>query len=103
MADWLKANPAPVATVADVADHIDHVKRVAGVDNIGIGSDFDGIDFGPVGLEDVSKFPVLFAELLRRGYTEQELQKIAGLNMLRAMKAMEGTAARLQNTRKPIT
>src|SRR5688500_14694465 len=103
MADWLKANPAPVATVADVADHIDHVKRVAGVDNIGIGSDFDGIDFGPVGLEDVSKFPVLFAELLRRGYTEQELQKIAGLNVLRAMKAMEGTAARLQNTRKPIT
>jgi membrane dipeptidase len=103
MADWLKANPAPVATVADVADHIDHVKRVSGIDNIGIGSDFDGIDFGPVGLEDVSKFPVLFAELLRRGYTEPELQKIAGLNLLRAMKAMEATAARLQNTRKPIT
>jgi membrane dipeptidase len=101
MADWLKANPAPIATVADVADHIDHVKRVASIDNIGIGSDFDGIDFGPVGLEDVSKFPVLFAELLRRGYTEQELQKIAGLNLLRAMKQME-TVAR-QSTRKPTT
>jgi membrane dipeptidase len=103
LADWLKANPAPVATVADVADHIDHVKRIAGIDHIGIGSDFDGIDFGPNGLEDVSKFPVLFAELLRRGYTEQELQKIAGLNMLRAMKQMEAAAARLQSTRKPVT
>ncbi len=103
LADWTRTNPPPVATVADVADHIDHVKRVAGIDNIGIGSDFDGIDFGPVGLEDVSKFPVLFAELLRRGYTEQELQKIAGLNLLRAMKAMESVAARLQGTRKPIT
>ena len=101
MADWLKANPAPIATVADVADHIDHVKRVASIDNIGIGSDFDGIDFGPVGLEDVSKFPVLFAELLRRGYTEQELQKIAGLNLLRAMKQMEAVAR--QSTRKPTT
>jgi membrane dipeptidase len=103
LADWMKANPAPVATVADVADHIDHVKRIASIDNIGIGSDFDGIDFGPNGLEDVSKFPVLFAELLRRGYTEQELQKIAGLNMLRAMKQMEAAAARLQSTRKPVT
>jgi membrane dipeptidase len=102
VAEWIKANPAPIATVADVADHIDHVKRIAGIDNIGIGSDFDGIDFGPNGLEDVSKIPILFAELLRRGYSEQDLQKIAGLNLLRAMKAMEATAARLQS-RKPIT
>jgi membrane dipeptidase len=101
--EWQRTNPAPVATVADVADHIDHVRKVAGVDHIGIGSDFDGIDFGPVGLEDVSKFPVLFAELLRRGYSEQDLQKIAGLNLLRAMKRMEAVASSLQKSRKPTT
>ncbi|MGH7470512.1 MAG: dipeptidase [Longimicrobiales bacterium] len=103
VAEWVKRNPAPVATVADVADHIDHARKVAGIDHIGIGSDFDGIDFGPVGLEDASKFPILFAELLRRGYSEQDLQKISGLNMLRAMKQMEGVAARLQKTRPPST
>jgi membrane dipeptidase len=100
--EWTRANPAPIATVADVADHIDHVRKVASIDNIGIGSDFDGIDFGPVGLEDVSKMPVLFAELLRRGYTDADLKKISGLNMLRAMKQMESVAAKLQTTRKPI-
>jgi membrane dipeptidase len=100
--EWTRANPAPVATVANVADHIDHVRKVAGIDHIGIGSDFDGIDFGPTGLEDVSKMPVLFAELLRRGYTDADLKKIAGENVLRAMKQMEATAARLQKTRKPI-
>jgi membrane dipeptidase len=103
LAEWEKSNPAPIATVADVADHIDHVRKVAGIDHIGIGSDFDGIDFGPVGLEDVSKFPVLFAELLRRGYSEQDLQKIAGLNLLRAMKRMEQVAATLQKSRKAAT
>jgi membrane dipeptidase len=102
LSEWIRANPAPVATVADVADHIDHVRKVAGIDNIGIGSDFDGIDFGPVGLEDVSKMPILFAELLRRGYSEADLKKISGLNMLRAMKQMESVAARLHSTRKPI-
>ena len=103
MEEWLKANPAPIATVAHVADHIDQVRKIAGIDNIGIGSDYDGIDFGPVGLEDVSTFPVLFAELLRRGYSEADLKKIAGQNMLRAMRQMEGEAARLQKTRKPST
>jgi membrane dipeptidase len=103
LADWDRSNPAPIATVADVADHIDHVRKVAGIDNIGIGSDFDGIDFGPQGLEDVSKFPVLFAELLRRGYSEADLKKIAGLNLLRAMKQMEAAASRLQSSRKPVT
>src|SRR5262245_43029968 len=99
--EWGKTNPPPPATVSDVADHIDHVRKVAGIDHIGIGSDFDGIDFGPVGLEDVSKMPVLFAELLRRGYTDADLKKIAGQNLLRAMKQMEATAARLQSTKKP--
>lgn len=103
MGEWLRANPAPMAHAGHVADHIDHVRKVAGIDHIGIGSDYDGIDFGPTGLEDVSTFPVLFAELLRRGYSEADLKKIAGLNMLRAMKQMEATAARLQQSRKPST
>ena len=61
------SNPAPRATLAQVADHIDHVRKVAGIDHVGIGSDFDGIDYGPDGLEDVSKYPDLVAELIRRG------------------------------------
>jgi membrane dipeptidase len=101
MQEWVKANPQPYATVSDVADHIDHVRRVAGIDHIGIGSDFDGIDRGPTGLEDVGDFPVLFAELLRRGYSEADLKKIAGGNVLRAMKAMEATAQRLKRSRAP--
>jgi membrane dipeptidase len=99
LSDWVKANPQPNATLRDVADHIDHVRRVAGIDHIGIGSDFDGIDFGPVGLEDVSTFPNLFAELLRRGYSEEDLKKISGLNVLRAIRATESVAARLRGTR----
>lgn len=90
--DWARSHPRPRATVADVADHIDHVRSVAGIDHVGIGSDFDGIPSTPEGLEDVSTFPVLFAELLRRGYSETDLQKIAGLNLLRAMRQMEQVA-----------
>jgi membrane dipeptidase len=103
LAEWDRQNPAPMASVADVANHIDHARKVAGIDHIGIGSDFDGIDFGPVGLEDASKFPILFAELLRRGYSERDLQKISGLNLLRAMKQMESVAASLQKMRPPST
>jgi membrane dipeptidase len=101
MQAWMAANPQPHATVGDVADHIDHVRRVAGIDHIGIGSDFDGIDRGPTGLEDVGDFPNLFAELLRRGYSEADLKKIAGGNVLRAMKAMEATAQRLRAAGPP--
>ncbi|MBI4543953.1 MAG: membrane dipeptidase, partial [Gemmatimonadetes bacterium] len=75
LAAWVEAHPRPRGTVATVADHIDHIRKVAGVDQLGMGSDFDGIDAAPVGLEDVSGFPNLFAELLRRGYTEEELKK----------------------------
>jgi membrane dipeptidase len=99
MQEWIKANPQPLATVSDVADHIDHIRKVAGIDHIGIGSDFDGIERGPTGLEDVSMFPNLFAELLRRGYSEADLKKISGLNVLRAMRAMEATAQRLRAAR----
>src|SRR5207245_1013250 len=67
---WRKANPAPRATLVQVADHIDHIKAVAGIDHIGFGSDFDGITQVVVGLEDVSTYPLLIRELLRRGYTD---------------------------------
>ena len=98
LADWERQNPKPRGTVADVADHIDHIRRVAGIDHIGIGSDFytNAPDAMAVGLEDPSKFPNLFAELLRRGYGDEDLRKIAGLNFLRAMREMEQVAARLQ-------
>ena len=80
---------APKATLAQVADHMDHLRRIAGVDHVGIGSDFDGISSVPVGLEDVSKFPELIAELLRRGWTEADVRKVAGLNVLRVLRAAE--------------
>lgn len=92
---WRAKHPTPKATVRDVADHIDHIKKRIGVDHIGIGSDFDGGPIGPAGIEDVSGFPNLFAELLRRGYTEEELRKIAGLNVLRALRGAEATAREL--------
>jgi membrane dipeptidase len=98
---WTKANPEPPTTVSTVADHIDHVRKVAGIDHTGIGSDFDGIDHGPAGLEDVSKYPALVAELLKRGYTDQDVKKILGQNLLRVMAAAEKVAARLQASRPP--
>jgi membrane dipeptidase len=96
VAAWAKEHPAPKATLSQLADHIDHIKKVAGVDYIGIGSDFDGIETTSVGLEDVSKFPDLLAELMRRGYTKDEIKKIAGLNLLRALKKTEQIASSLQ-------
>ena len=101
--EWLAGNPRPDATLAQVADHIDHVRKVAGTDHVGIGSDFDGISYTPVGLEDVSTFPQLFAELIRRGWSDDDLRKLAGRNVLRAMRAAEATAARLQRERQPST
>lgn len=101
MAAWRRANPEPRATLAQVADHIDHIRRVAGIDHIGIGSDFDGITSTIEGLEDVATFPRLTAELLRRGYSDADVKKILGLNLLRVMRAAEQVAARLQRTRGP--
>ena len=98
---WVNENEMPKSTLEQVADHIDHIKNVAGVDYIGIGGDYDGVSSLPLGLEDVSTYPDLFAELLSRGYTEEELEKIAGLNMLRVMRGMEETAERLQGEREP--
>jgi membrane dipeptidase len=96
---WRKANPAPRATLAQVADHIDHVRRTAGADHVGIGSDFDGITAVPLGLEGVDDFPVLLAELLRRGWSEADVRKLAGENLLRVLRANEKTAARLRKER----
>jgi len=95
VADSLKTWRArgPKATLAQVADHIEHIRDVAGVDAVGLGSDFDGITEVPVGLEDVSKFPDLLAELLRRGWSEQDVKKVAGLNALRVLRATEQVAA----------
>jgi membrane dipeptidase len=99
LADWVKANPAPRATIADTADHIDHIKKIAGIDHIGFGGDFDGITSVVEGLEDVSKYPSLTAELLRRGYRDEEIKKILGLNILRVMRAVEKVSATEQKQR----
>lgn len=105
LTEWEKANPAPRGTVSDVADHIDHIRQVAGIDHIGVGADFyqpaSGISMVE-GLEDVTRYPFLFAELLRRGYTDDDVLKIAGRNHLRAMRQMEKVAAELQKTESPL-
>ncbi len=98
---WAQGNPAPRPGVAVIADHIDHIRRVAGIDHIAYGSDYDGIDCAPEGLEDVSTFPRLTAELLRRGYSDEDAKKILGNNMLRAMRQAEAVARRLQRERPP--
>jgi membrane dipeptidase len=90
---------APHATLKQVADHIEYIRRLAGVDHVGIGSDFDGITEVPDGLEDASKFPDLIAELLRRGWTDADVKKVAGLNILRVMRAAEQIAHSVQASR----
>jgi membrane dipeptidase len=96
-----KEFPSPKATLAQVADHIDHVRKVAGIDHLGVGGDYDGVNSLPVGLEDVSKYPALIAELIRRGYSDEDVRKILGKNVLRVMRAAEKVAARLQAERGP--
>ena len=92
LAAWDKAHPEPKSTVGELADHIDHLRQIAGIDHIGIGGDYDGMPSGPVGMEDVSGYPVLFAELARRGYSQADLEKIASRNILRVMRAAEAYA-----------
>jgi membrane dipeptidase len=101
LARWMKTTPAPRATIADAANHIDHIRKVAGIDHVGLGGDYDGITSVPEGLEDVSKYPALTAELLRRGYTDEDIKKILGLNVLRVMRAAEKESAALQKSRGP--
>ena len=99
LAAWETANPAVRATVADVANHIDYVTRIAGPDHVGLGADLDGISTTPEGLESVADYPRLFEELVRRGYSDEQLKKLAGLNVLRVMRKAEATAARLRRER----
>jgi membrane dipeptidase len=103
VASWASAHPAPRATLADAADHIDHIRKIAGIDHIGLGGDFDGISSVAQGLEDVSTYPALLAELLRRGYTDDDIRKIAGLNVLRVMRNVERVSRTLQAERGPST
>jgi membrane dipeptidase len=98
LADWEKANPKPAATIAQVADHIDHIRKVAGIDNIGLGGDYDGMDSAPVGMEDVSGYPALFVELAKRGYGQADLEKISSRNIIRALRQAEQTAVSLKGT-----
>ncbi|MGE3614722.1 MAG: dipeptidase [Gemmatimonadales bacterium] len=103
LAAWDRANPAPKVTLGEVADHIEHIRKVAGVDHLGIGSDFDGIEDTIEGLEDVSTFPALFAELARRGWSENDLRKLAGENVLRVIETAEKVSARLRKERPAST
>jgi membrane dipeptidase len=96
---WVREHPSPKATLAQVADHVEHVRKVAGIDHVGIGSDFDGISSTPTGLDGVEDFPALLAELMRRGWTEEEIKKLAGLNVLRVFREAERVAQRLQQER----
>jgi membrane dipeptidase len=94
---WRAAHPEPRATLSQVADQIDYVRKVAGVDHVGIGSDFDGITEVVQGLEDVSTFPALFAELARRGWSDADLRKLAGENLLRVFAQAEAVSRRLRS------
>jgi membrane dipeptidase len=100
LAEWDAQHPRPVTTLAQVADHIEYLRKVAGVDHIGIGSDFDGIPDAPVGLEGVDRYPALLAELMRRGWSDADIGKLAGENLLRAMAAAEQISGKLGNLPK---
>ncbi len=101
MREWDNQNPRPRVTVADVADHIDHIRDAVGIEHIGLGGDYDGVPSFPEGLEDVSTYPVLVAELLMRGYSDDEVKKVVGMNVIRVMRDAERVAARLRIERGP--
>ena len=96
---WKATNPSPRATLAQVADHIEHIRRVAGPNHVGIGGDFDGISETVAGLEDVASYPALFAELVHRGWSDADLKKLAGENLLHVLARAEAVSARLKKQR----
>lgn len=102
---WKAAHPEPKGSIAEVADHIDHIRQVAGIDHVGIGADFydRGASSMAEGLENVTRYPYLFAELLRRGYSDEDVLKIAGRNHLRAMRQMEKVAVELAKAERPLS
>ena len=98
---WREKNPRPEVSIDHVIAHVNHIRDVAGIDHIGIGSDYDGMGSAPVGLEDVSQYPNLFEALLKAGYSEEDLKKIAGDNVLRVMERVEEVSSSLRESRKP--
>jgi len=102
MDSWYAANPVPVVSLDVVAEHLEHIVEVAGIDHVGLGSDFDGIRSVPEGLEDVSGYPALLAKLLERGWSREDIAKLAGLNVLRVMRRAEEVASALQRSEAPI-
>ena len=100
LTEWEAQHPMPVTTLAQVADHVEHIRQVAGIDHVGIGSDFDGIPDAPVGLEGVDRYPALLAELMRRGWSDADIAKLAGENLLRTLATAEQVSARLQSGSK---
>jgi membrane dipeptidase len=100
-AAWEAEHPRPRVTLAEVADHVEHVREVAGVDHVGIGSDYDGVDWLPEGLEDVSRYPALIAELLDRGWSEADCGKLASGNVLRTLRDAEAAARAISARRGP--
>jgi membrane dipeptidase len=99
LAEWEQQHPRPATTLAQVADHIDRIRQMAGVDHVGLGSDFDGIEDAPVGLDGPNRYPALLEELMRRGWTDTDIAKLAGENLLRVMAAAEKAAVRLRAAR----
>lgn len=93
---WLFRRMVPNATVGTIANHIDHIAKVAGIDYVGLGSDFDGVPILPVGMENVSKYPALTAELMKRGYSDEAVRKVLGENLMRAFQRVEQVGSRLR-------
>lgn len=103
LAEWERTHPAPPVGIADVAEHIEHIRKVAGVDHVGLGSDFDGITENPAGLDGVDKYPALLIELAHRGWSDADLAKVAGGNALRVLARAEEVSIRLRAARPPST
>ncbi len=100
LAAWDAQHPRPVTTLDQVADHIEHIRQVAGIDHVGLGSDFDGIPDAPIGLDGADKYPALLEALMRRGWSDADIAKLAGENLLRAMAAAEKVSATMNAATK---
>ncbi len=103
LAEWVAANPVPRAPLDDVVAHIQYVRDKAGIDHVGLGGDFDGVDSLPVGVEAVDAYPRILAELIKRGWTDADIRKLTGENMLRVMRGVEAVAARKQSERPNLS
>ncbi|WP_279582476.1 dipeptidase [Fodinicola feengrottensis] len=101
MADWLSAHPSPPVTASTIADHVEHVREVAGIAHVGLGGDYDGYPLFPDDMGDVSTYPLLFAELADRGWSDPDLAALAGGNVIRTLRDAETVARSLQATRSP--